>query len=314
MPTECHVSPATLCCLALSALFLPVAATSAQDRKPEATSLLGEPLYAQPDTAGAIARADSALARNPRDIDTLITAAGARAGVWRYNEAIALYARGMKIAPRDARLYRYRGHRYISVRRFKDAIRDLDRGRKLDPLSYDIAYHLGLAHYMSGNFKAAAREYGRCFALAKDPKALAIDTATRRGFKSCTTIATDDDDRIGMSEWYYRALIRAGQKDNAARLLAEITDGMKVRGSGAYYQDLLVSKGLRSESAVLDSLKGGAVELQWATAAYGLGVRHLVAGDTTQALSMFEQVAKVPYWPAFGVIGSEVEMKRMRRR
>lgn len=310
---ESLVPPATLRCLALSVgLVLPVTATNAQDRKPEVTSLLGEPLYAQRDTAGVIARADSALARNPRNIDTLIAAAGAHVGLWRYNDAIEIYTRGMKIAPRNARLYRHRGHRYISVRRFKDAIRDLERGRKLDPLSYDIAYHLGLAHYMSGNFKAAAREYGRCFASAKDPKALAIDTASRLGFKSCTTIATDDDDRIGMSEWYYRALIRSGQTDEAARLLAAVTDGMQVRGSGAYYQDLLVSKGLRSESTVLDSLK--AVELQWATAAYGIGVRHLVVGDTTRALSMFEQVAKVPYWPAFGVIGSEVEMKRLRKR
>ncbi len=299
-------------CVSLLTLAIPFFSASAQEAKTETRSLLGQSLYHQPDTAGAIAKADSALARHPRDIDTLIAAGAARASVWRYNDAIALYTRGLKIAPRDARLYRHRGHRYISLRRFKDAIRDLERGRKLDTMSYDIAYHLGLAHYMAGNFKAAAKEYGRCFALAKDERALAMDTALRRGFKDCTAVARDDDDKIGMAEWYYRSLIRAGQKDNAVALLAEITDGMKVRGSGAYYQDLLVSKGLRTEDVVLDSLKPN--ELQWATASYGLGVRHLVAGDTARARSIFETVAKIGYWPAFGVIGSEVEIARLKAR
>ncbi|MBC7788544.1 MAG: tetratricopeptide repeat protein [Anaerolineae bacterium] len=293
-------------------LAVPLYSASAQTAKPETRSLFGQSLYAQADTSGAVARADSALARHPRDIDTLIAAGAARAVVWRYNDAIALYTRGLKVAPRDARLYRHRGHRYISLRRFKDAIRDLERGRELDSMSYDIAYHLGLAHYMAGDFKAAAREYGRCFAQAKDERALAADTALRRGFKSCATVASNDDDKIGMAEWYYRSLIRAGQKDDAATLLAEITDGMTVSGSGAYYQDLLVSKGLRTEEAVLDSL--GSNELQLATASYGLAVRHLVAGDTARARSMFESVSKVGYWPAFGVIGAEVELSRLRAK
>lgn len=296
----------------LLALAFPLSAAIAQTARPETRSLSGEPLYPQPDTTGAIAKADSAMARNPRNIDTLIASGIARSNVWRYNEAIALYTRGLKIARRDARLYRHRGHRYISLRRFRDAIRDLERGRKLDPLSYDISYHLGLAHYMAGDFKSAAREFARCFALAKDERALAADTALRRGFKGCATIASDEDDKIGMAEWYYRSMLRAGLKEGAARLLEQITDGMSVRGSGAYYQDLLVSKGLRTEEVVLDSLKGN--ELQWATASYGLGVRHLVAGDTARARSVFEQVAKVSYWPAFGVIGSEVELKRLRAR
>ena len=293
----------------LLTLAIPFFSASAQPAKSETRSLLGHPLYPQSDTAGVIARADSALARHPRDIDTLIAAAAARVSLWRYSDAIALYTRGLKIAPREARLYRHRGHRYISLRRFRDAIRDLERGRKLDPMSYDIAYHLGLAHYMAGDYPAAAREYSRCFALAKDERALAMDTALRRGFKSCTTVASNEDDKVGMAEWYYRSLIRAGQKDDASALLAEITDGMKVSGSGAYYQNLLVSKGLRSEDVVLDSLRTN--ELQLATASYGLAVRHLVAGDTARARSIFESVAKVGYWPAFGVIGAEVELVRL---
>ena len=283
-----------------------------QHAKPEAISLLGRPLYAQPDTAGAIAKADSALARNPRNIDTLIAAGVAHAASWHYKDAIALYTKGLTMAPNDARLYRHRGHRAISLRRFDDAVRDLELGWKLDSMSYDIAYHLGLAYYMKGDFRRAAAVYDRCTGYATNPAALAMDTAARRGFKSCTTIATNNDDKVGMAEWRYRSLLRAGRTADAARLLDEIGDSMRVRESGAYYLDLLVSKGRRSEQAVLDSLKGN--ELQWTTAAYGLAVRRLVNGDAAGARSLFEQIVRdVNYWPAFGYIGSEVELSRIRR-
>jgi len=280
--------------------------------RPEATSLLGTPLYALPDTTGALPKSDSALARHPRNIDTLLAAAAARAGLWRYRDAITLYTKGMAIAPRDARLYRFRGHRYISLRRFGDAVRDLRRGWQLDSMSYDIAYHLGLAYYMQGDFKRAAAVLDTCMGYATNERALAIDTAARRGFKSCTTVATNDEDRVGMAEWRYRALLRAGRAADARRLLEEIPATLPIRENGAYYQDLLISKGAKTEAAVLDSLAGNV--LQRATAAYGIAVRHLVAGDTTRARASFEENAKVSWWPAFGVIGSEVELARLRAK
>ncbi|MEJ7812574.1 MAG: hypothetical protein WKG32_19335 [Gemmatimonadaceae bacterium] len=278
---------------------------------PETTSLLGKPLYALPDTTGAIPKADSALARHPRNIDTLLAAAAARAGLWRYRDAIALYTKGMAIAPRDARLYRFRGHRYISLRRFGDAVRDLRRGWQLDSMSYDIAYHLGLAYYMQGDFKRAAAVLDSCMGYATNKRALAMDTTARRGFKSCTTVATNDDDRVGMAEWRYRALLRAGRAEDARRMLEEIPATLQIGESGAYYQDLLISKGAKTEAAVLDSLAGNV--LQRATVAYGIAVRHLVAGDTSGARAIFEENAKVSWWPAFGVIGSEVELAKRKK-
>jgi tetratricopeptide (TPR) repeat protein len=278
---------------------------------PEATSLFGVALHPLFDSAGVLFKADSAVKRNPRDVDTLIAAGIANAGLWRYRDAIALYTRASAIAPDDPRPYRYRGHRYISLRRFDAAIRDLEHGRRLDSLSYDIAYHLGLAWYLTGQFGKAADELGRCMNYATVPAILTLDTATRRGFKSCAAVATNDDDKVGMAEWRYRALLRAGRGAEAAALLAQITEGMRVGSSGAYYLDLLVSKGLRTEAQVLDSLRSN--ELQRVTVAYGLGVRKLAAGDSAGARAIFEENVKVTYWPAFGIIGSEVELARMGR-
>src|SRR2546430_3656644 len=46
--------------------------------------------------------------------------------------------RGLVIAPTDAMLYRWRGHRYLSVREFDRALDDLTRGSRLDSTNYGI--------------------------------------------------------------------------------------------------------------------------------------------------------------------------------
>src|SRR5881398_224997 len=65
---------------------------------------------------GAIARAESALAADPRNVDRIIALGVAQSGVRQYREAIQTFTRGLKIAPNNALLYRWRGHRYLSTR------------------------------------------------------------------------------------------------------------------------------------------------------------------------------------------------------
>ena len=74
-----------------------------------------------------LATARRALAADPDDPDNIIWV-GRRLGyLWRMSEAIAVYSEGIELHPDCARLYRHRGHRYISVRRFDDAIVDLEQ-------------------------------------------------------------------------------------------------------------------------------------------------------------------------------------------
>src|SRR5512136_85994 len=83
-------------------------------QKPEVVSPLGKSFFARPDTAGAIAKADAALAMDPKNIDLLLAAAAARAAALQFTEAIRLYTQVIALAPGDVRAYRFRGHRYIS--------------------------------------------------------------------------------------------------------------------------------------------------------------------------------------------------------
>src|SRR5437870_12348769 len=94
----------------------PVGGQSVQYR-----SAAGVEYRAQRDT-GAIARAESALAADPRNVDKIIALGVAQSGVRQYREAIATFTRGIGVAPNDALLYRWRGHRYLSTRQFDKAM------------------------------------------------------------------------------------------------------------------------------------------------------------------------------------------------
>ena len=102
--------------------------------------------------------------------------------LWRYEEAIEIYTRGLTAHPDDPRLWRHRGHRYISTRRFDLAVRDLEQAARLAaanpdriepdglPNSYgiptgtmrfNIYYHLGLATSSEGTSRTRSRPTGR---------------------------------------------------------------------------------------------------------------------------------------------------------
>lgn len=281
---------------------------------PEARSFRGAPLMARADTVGAIARADSALLTDPTNIDLFIAAGQARAAVWRYRDAIAVYSRAMRIAPLDPRLYRHRGHRFISVRRFDHAVTDLDRASRLDSLSFDIEYHRGLAHFLRGDFATAANIYARCLARASDERLIALERSGSfgQGYRSCMAIATDDDSRVALSEWLYRALRRAGRDAEAEAILTTIRPDMRVVDNTAYHRTLLVYKGALMESEVLAAAGRDGTRLE--TVGYGLANWHLARGDTARARELLEEIVKDPWWPGFGYIAAEVELRRLGAR
>src|SRR5262249_1184270 len=104
----------------------------AAQAKPEATSLAGKPPVPIPLPNRAkleadLAQAEKDLAAKPGDADAMIWV-GRRLGyLWRYQDAIAMFSKGIQAHPNDARMYRHRGHRYITTRQFDKAIADFDK-------------------------------------------------------------------------------------------------------------------------------------------------------------------------------------------
>ena len=260
-----------------------------------------------------MARADAELAADPHNVTRIINAGIARASARRFNSAIEMFTRGIETYPDEARLYRFRGHRYLSLRRFDDAVRDLERAVSLDSTNYDITYQLALAYYLTQRYGDAAAAIDKCMAFAENPKWQAVEEARVNPiwYRSCMSLKTDDDGRAAMLDWQYRSLRRAGKHADARRLARAVREGWTVRENAPYYRALLFYRGIRDETSTLDSLSA-AGELPFVTGAYGVANWHLMEGDTARARALFERIVSGDQWPAFGFIAAEVDLARMR--
>ena len=69
--------------------------------------------------------------KDPKSVDRIIWLGRRTAYLGRYKDAIKIYTDGINQFPTDARLYRHRGHRFITLRCFDDAIADLEKASKL---------------------------------------------------------------------------------------------------------------------------------------------------------------------------------------
>lgn len=269
----------------MTALAALVGALALQ-QAPEVVSPAGRPFFARPDTAGVVSRAEQAVARHPSDSDTLLALGLALASTWRYRDAVAAYTTALTLAPWRAILYRHRGHRFISLRRFGEATADLERAVTLDSTSFDIWYHLGLVYYLTGRFDDAAGAYQRSRAVARSA-----------------------DDTVAASDWLWMSLRRAGREADAVAVASAISDSLTVRENTAYYARLRFYAGRRSEAELRGMMEEG--DLAFATVGYGLANWHFVAGDTGRARALLARITDGPYWPAFGFIAAEADLARL---
>ena len=279
----------------------------------EAMSLLGQPLFPPLIPAEArerlevnLSAAQAAFERTPEDADSIIWLGRRLAYLGRYREAIEAFTRGIQLHPDDARLYRHRGHRYITVRRFDEAIRDLERAAALargrpdeveedgapnrfgiptSTLQSNIWYHLALARYLKGDFEGAL-------------------PAWLEGMK----VADNDDMLVATADWLYMTYRRLGREADAERVLEPIHAGMKILENDAYHRRLLMYKG----EIPADSLIAMDTEdpVQIATYGYGVGNWHFYNGDTARAREIFQRIRRASNWAAFGYIAAEADLSR----
>ena len=244
----------------------------------------GVAYYSQLDT-GAIARAESALAAEPRNVARIIQLGVAQSGARQFREAIQTFTRGLAIEPDNPMLYRWRGHRYLSVRELDRATADLNRGFQLDSTNYGILYHLGILRYARGDFAGAADAFAR---------------AQRR--------APEAGELAGSTDWLWMSLMRAGRAADARAMLERRPDSLPV--TNAYSRRLKLYRGEIGPDSALTA--ADTADVQAATLSYGIGNWYLVRGDTARARQWFDRSIRSGGWPAFGFIISEIELRRVR--
>jgi tetratricopeptide (TPR) repeat protein len=301
-----------LLCTAALAGMLQAATTAPQTA--EATSLFGKPLVSPPPAGETKTRLEADLAkaradydRDPKSADAAIWLGRRLAYLGRFRDAIDVYTRGIAQHPNEPRLYRHRGHRYITVRKFDLAVADLKKASQLvagkkdeiepdgapnkqgiprSTLQSNIWYHLGLAQYLSGDFNAALASYREGMNVSK----------------------VNDDMLVATSDWLYMTLRRLKRDAEARQVLEPIKEQMDVMENGAYHARLLMYKGLRTPESVLNL--NTADDIQIATQGYGVGNWYLVNGDTTKARDIYQRVTAGNAWTAFGYIAAEADLKR----
>jgi tetratricopeptide (TPR) repeat protein len=284
----------------------------AQTARPEATSLSGRPLF-PPTPIPNQAKLEKDLQEAQSVANTTTAEAmiwiGRRLGyLWRYQDAIAQFTRGIERYPNDARLYRHRGHRYISVRQFDKAVADLAKAASLikgkpdeiepdgapnpagvprSTLQFNIWYHLALAHYLLGQFDQAYPAWVECM-----------------------KVSNNDDSVVATSDWMWMTLMRLGRKAEAAKVLERITPKMDILENQSYHRRLLMYKGIEKPEALLDTAKADDTTI--ATQGYGVGNYYYVMGDTARAKAVFQKVTAGGGWNAFGFIAAEADLARMK--
>ena len=283
---------------------------------PEAVSLLGAPLYAverplerRQQLEADLAQAYSAYERDPENADAIIWLGRRVAYLGRYRDAIGIFSEGIRKHPRDARMYRHRGHRWITVREFDRAVQDLsvaarllqgrpdevepdgqpnDRNIPLSTLHYNVWYHLGLAHYLRGEFNQAVY-----------------------GFRNALAVSRNDDSRVAASDWLYMTLRRLGREQEAAAVLEPIQPGMEMIENDSYYRRLLMYKGVLAPESLL-AQSGEYTTL--ATLRYGVGNWYLYNDRPDEAEEIFWRITSAEDWAPFGYIAAEADLRRMLRR
>jgi tetratricopeptide (TPR) repeat protein len=257
-----------------------------------------------------LAEARAAYDRAPSNADSIVWLGRRLAYLGRFREAIDVYTRGIDLHPDNPWLYRHRGHRYISVRDLHRAIGDLERATRLvagtpdqvEPdgqpnaqntpigtLHSNIAYHLGLAYYLEGEYARAVNVYRRELADARN-----------------------DDRRVSTAHWLYMSLRRLGRDAEAAEVLVPFRTQMNVIENETYHRLILMYKGEMASDAVLPVTATGEMSVTDATAAYGIGNWHLYNGRRAEAERIFRRIIAGGQWGAFGYIAAEKDLAGMR--
>ncbi len=272
----------------------------------QAMTLSGKPLYsAAPGQASLdqLAAAKKNHDENPGDADTIIWYGRRTAYTGDFRGAIEIFSEGIEEFPQDDRMYRHRGHRYVSIREFDRAIADLEQAAMLIegkenetepdgqpneqniPVSSrhgNIWYHLGLAYYLKQDWDNAFRAF-------------------KNGFNS----GRNDDNRVSTTHWLYMIKRRMGDEEGAAKVLDVITADMNVIENFSYHKLCLFYKG---EMTVQELIGDNEDNPSGASAAYGLANWYYYTGEEEKATQRFEALLASSSWAAFGFIAAEADL------
>jgi len=274
----------------------------------QAISLMGESLFSAPPDTRASANCENAKAEyfiDTTNATTLIWYGRWTAYKGDYREAIRLYTSGINKFPEDARFYRHRGHRYISIREFDRAIKDfkiasnLCKNKKdmvepdgmpnalnipISSLQSNIWYHLGLSYYLVNDLRNAEKIYR-----------IAVETSN------------NDDKLVSTTHWLYMILRLRGKDKEALKVLEPINKDLNIIENMAYHKLCLFYKGV----ITMEEITGkNFTDIMNDAVLYGLANWYYYNENVEKAKDGLERILKKDSWASFGYIAAEADYLR----
>lgn len=204
-----------------------------------------------------------------------------------FEAAITAFSRGLGCDPFNERLYRHRGHRYITVGRFSEALADLEMATRLDPGKRDSWYHLGLACYLLGLLSKA-------------------ETSWRQALD----LSVSWQERVSTADWYWMTLMRLGKRDQARELLDSIPETIDPGENSSYFERIMLYKGQRTVDEIMAFEGSQPFEIELANQGYGLANFLYLNGAVEQGNALLLRiVTECPKHWAFGYLAAQLDLR-----
>lgn len=244
---------------------------------------------------------------NPDDVEALIWYGRRTAYLGQYQEAIRIYSEGIAKFPNEPKLYRHRGHRYISIREYDKAIKDLEKAAELiegmpneiepdgmpnamnipvSSLHGNIYYHLGLAYYLKQDYEKAYTAYLKC-----------------------RESGSHYDNIVSSTHWLYMIQQRLGNPSKADSLLAPIHRDSTVIENQSYADLCMLYKGWLPVDSLIQQGPGGNPSND--AVRYGVANWYLYRGDTSQSQQMLKELLETKSFASFGYLAAEQDWIRL---
>lgn len=289
--------------------------TASLPAEPETFSLFGAPLnktVLRPETMQAqMELYEKALAdyeNDPDNADNIIWLGRRTAYIGDFRKAIAIFSMGIEKHPEDPRMYRHRGHRFITLRYLDRAVNDFEkaaelirgkedevepdgmpneRGIPVSSLHFNIWYHLGLAYYCLGEMEKALYAYEKCWEASEI-----------------------DDKYISTGHWYYMTLRRLGRDSRAEKLLENFSGSMDIIENQHYHDCMMMYRGEIQVETLMEKARAlGALGL--VTIGYGVANWYNYNDEKEKAVEIYREILNLEGWAGFGYIAAEADMYHM---
>lgn len=233
----------------------------------------------------------------------------------RIQKAREVFTDGIARFPGSYRLYRHRGHRYLSHHKVHEALTDFKKSVELfeaagapveemeadgvkhrlpippETTGFNIYYHCAVAAYLC------------------DDLPLALDM-NKKTFNYCI----NDEDIVAASDWGYLIRLRIGNKKEADELISKISDTLNIEDNVGYYRRIKFYKGLlsyedmcviRPEEA--DEYHRPMVKI---SQLYGVAAYYIYTGEIDRGLEILRECVKEnTHFGAFAQIAAEHDIK-----